>query len=216
MIPSEAYSTPLTNRADIAAYLLNRRGRYYRGYGHLLFLFNVKVYEPDLSFDNLLDLYRQSGYGEFKVTDPGWVEETRQRHEKTDHDDLYQVAVEDARRLVTDSDCFTHLYDGTPVEVEYAFVGRSGGWLALTKFEGVRLIDLESLRDLFDDDQEEGENPTLSDETLQRLYALVRMLEHDLTPENAQAEVKNQAAFSFFENICCDIPTADVCLGAGI
>jgi hypothetical protein len=42
------------------------------------------------------------------------------------------------------------------------------------------------------------------------------MLEHDLTQEKAEAEVLHQAAFNFFENVCGDIPTADVCLGAGI
>ena len=162
MTMPEAYSTPLIAKSDIAAYLLNRRGRYYRDYGHLLFVFNVKVYDPDLSFEHLLDLHAKSGYGEGKVNDPYWV--ARQRHAETDQDDLYQMAIEDAGRLVTDSDCFNHLYDGTPVDVEFAFVGRSGGWIALTKFEGIELIDPDHLRDLFNGDQEDGDTPTLSDE----------------------------------------------------
>jgi hypothetical protein len=41
-------------------------------------------------------------------------------------------------------------------------------------------------------------------------------LEHDLTPEKAKSEVEYHAAFNFFASICGDIPTADVCLGAGI
>ena len=211
----EFYTTPLTARADIANYLMNRKGRYYRDHGHLLFVFNVKVYDPDLDFDHMLDLNVESGYGA-GGTDPGWIEETRQRHAETDQDDLYQMGVDDAGRQVTESDCFNHLYDGTPVDVEYAFVGRSSGWIALTKFEGIKLIDPDLLKDLFEGVQEDGETPTLTDVALQRLYALIRMLEHDLTQEKAKAEVEYQAAFNFFENLCADIPTADVCLGAGI
>jgi hypothetical protein len=216
MTMPQAYTTPLKKRADIAAYLLNRRGRHYRDYGHLLFTFNVKVYDPDLDFDHLLDLYRKNGYGEDKINDPGWIDEARQRHTETDQDDLYQWAIKDAGRLVTDSDCFNHLSDGTPVEVEYAFVGRSGGWIALTTFEGIKLTDSEYLQGIFERNQEDGETPTMTYEELRRLYALVRMLEHDLTPEKAQAEVEHQASFNFFSNLCADIPTAKASRGAGI
>ena len=214
MTMPEAYSTLLTARADIASYLMNRRGRYYRDHGHLLFCFCVKVYDADLGFDHLLELHAESGYGEGNVTDPYWINETRQRHADTDQDDLYQWAIEDAGRLVSDSDCYTHLYDGTAVEVEFAFVGRSGGWIALTKFEGIALTDAANLRYLFEGDEDDGD--TLSDESLHRLYALVRMLEHDLTQEKAKSEVEFQAAFNFFCNVCGDIPTSDVLLGAGI
>lgn len=210
-----AYKTPLRSRADITSYLLDRRGRYYRDHGHLLFCFCVKVHAPDFDFDHLLDLYRTSGYGEDKIDDPAWIEEARQRHAETDQDDLFQWAIEDAGRLVTESDCFNHLPDGTPVEVEFAFVGKSGGWIALTTFEGIKLSDPEHLRDLFEGSDDESE-PTMSYHSLRRLYALVRLLEHDLTPDKAQAEVEHQAAFNYFSNLCADIPTADVCLGAGI
>lgn len=211
----EAYSTPLTNRADIAKYLMDRRSRSYRDHGHLLFTFNVKVYSPDLDFDHLLDLHTQSGYGEGHVTDAYWVEEARQRHAETDQDHLLQWALENAGQLVTDSDCYTHLYDGTPVEVELAFVGRSGGWIAVTEFEGIRLTGPEHLRGVFEGDDEDG-TPTMSDNTLHRLYAFVRMLEHDLTPDKATSEVEYQAAFAFFCNVCGDIPTSDMCLGSHI
>jgi hypothetical protein len=212
-VPAE-YTTPLTARAEIANYLMNRRSRSYQDHGHLLFTFNVKVYSPDLSFAHLLDLHRQSGYGDGHVADAYWVEEARQRHAETDQDHLIEWALEDAGRLVTDSDCYTHLYDGTAVEVGFAFVGRSGGWIALTEFEGIKMIDPEHLRALFKGDQDDDD--TLSDESLHRLYALIRMLEHDLTPQKAQAEVEYQAAFAFFVNVCGDIPTSDMLLGAGI
>jgi hypothetical protein len=213
-VPAE-YTTPLKSRAKIANYLMNRRSRSYQDHGHLLFVFNVKVYSPDLDFDHLLAIHAKSGYGEGKVNDAYWIEEARQRHAETDEDHLLEWALEDAGRLVTDSDCYKYLFDGTAVEAEFAFVGRSGGWIALTEFEGITMTDPENLRCLFMGDDEDG-SPTMSYETLHRLYALVRMLEHDLTQEKAQAEVEFQAAFGFFANICGDIPTADVLLGAGI
>jgi len=215
MTMPQANATPLKKRADIAQFLMNRRGRYYRDFGHLQFCFCVKVYDADLSFDHLLDLHAKSGYAEGKVNDPCWVEEVRQRYAETDQDHLLEWAIEDSRRLVTDSDCFNHLHNGTPVEVEYSFVGRSGGWIALTKFEGIEMTDPEYLRQVFEGSDDKSE-PTMSYQSLRRLYALVRMLEHDLTAEKAESEVEFQAAFNFYCNVCGDIATADVCLGAGI
>lgn len=214
MTMPEAYTTPLKKRADIAAYLMNRRSRSYRDHGHLLFCFNVKVYCPDLDFDHLLDLHRQSGYAEGKDSDAYWVEEARQRYAETDQDNLLEWAIEDAGRLVADSDCYTHLCDGTQVEAEFAFVGRSGGWTALTEFEGIKMTGPDHLRNLFESGEDDGD--TLSDESLHRIYSLVRMLEYELTQEKAKSEVEFQAAFAYFVNICGDIPTSDVLLGAGI
>ncbi len=45
--------------------------------------------------------------------------------------------------------------------------------------------------------------------TLRKLYALVVMLGHDWTPEQASSEVENHAAFQFVENACSDIPRYD-------
>jgi hypothetical protein len=45
--------------------------------------------------------------------------------------------------------------------------------------------------------------------TLRKLYALVVMLSHDLTPEKASSEVEHQAAFRFIEGACSDIPRYD-------
>ena len=45
---------------------------------------------------------------------------------------------------------------------------------------------------------------------LRKLYALVVMLSHDLTPEKASAEVEHHAAFQFIEVACSDIPRYDL------
>lgn len=207
------------DRRAIADYLLNRRSRYYQGHGTLLFCFPVKIGHLDITFEHLLDLYRRMGYGPDKVSDPGWVKEARQRYEITDPNDLYALAVEDARLQVSESNVFRHLDDGTPVAVDYAFVGRSGGWVALTEFEGLKLTDPERLRCLFHGDTgqagDDGED-YMDDDTLGKLYRLVRMLEQELSGTKTRQEVEYQAAFALFEVFCSDIPTAADNLGAGI
>jgi hypothetical protein len=45
--------------------------------------------------------------------------------------------------------------------------------------------------------------------SLRKLYALVVMLRHDLTPKKASAEVEHHSAFSFVEVACADIPRYD-------
>ena len=130
--------------------------------------------------------------------------------------------MEDAGRLVTDSDCYSHLHDGTKVEVEYAWMGRSGGYVGVGKFEGFDFSKDEGrdywhqvfrgnphrsgMSDWFDWDRI---YPSMTYPTLRKLYALVVMLSHDFTPEKASSEVEHHAAFSFVENVCSDIPRYD-------
>ena len=52
-------------------------------------------------------------------------------------------------------------------------------------------------------------HPTMDYPTLRKLYALVVMLKHDLTPEKASSEVEHHAAFRFVEGACSDIPRYD-------
>ena len=130
--------------------------------------------------------------------------------------------MEDACRLVTDSDCYTHLHDGTEVNVEYTWMGRSGGYIGIGKFEGFDFSKDED-RDFWHEvfrgnphrsgtvDRLEWDRtyPTMDYATLRKLYALVVMLAHDFTPEKASAEVEHHAAFRFVEGACSDIPRYD-------
>ena len=123
---------------------------------------------------------------------------------------------------MTDSDCYNHLYDGTKVDVEYAWMGRSGGYLGIRRFYGFDFSKDES-RDYWNEvfrgnphrsgtsDWIEWDRtyPTMDYSTLRKLYALVVMLSHDFTPEKASSEVEHHAAFSFIENVCSDIPRYD-------
>ena len=220
------YRTPLRSRSDIADFLASVGG-YYSTHGHhgrSYFAFNVKCHGVDLDFGHLVQTYRSAGYygdGETWLDNPEWLEQARSKYEAAERH-LFDWGVEDASRMVTDSDCYTHLYDGTRVEVDYTWMGRSGGHLGIRRFYG------------FDFSEDEGRDfwhevflgnphrvgtaewldwdrtfPTMGYPTLRRLYALVVMLKHDLTPEKASSEVEHHAAFRFVEGACADIPRYD-------
>jgi hypothetical protein len=126
------HRTPLRSRSDIAAYLASIGG-YYSTYGHdgrSYFAFNVKCYNAKLDFERLIEVYRNGGYygdGESWLDSPEWLHQARERHDEVERH-LFDWGIEDACRLVTDSDCYTHLHDGSEVNVEYAWMGRSGGY----------------------------------------------------------------------------------------
>ncbi len=122
------YRTPLRSRNDIAAYLASVGG-YDSAYGHngrSYFAFNVKCYGVDLDFEHLVEVYRSGGYygdGETWLDNPEWLGKDEAKYEAV-RDKLFEWGVEDACHLVTDSDCYDHLYDGTKVEVAYTWMGR--------------------------------------------------------------------------------------------
>ena len=132
------YRTPLRSRRDLAAFL-ESIGGYYSTYGHhgrSYFAFNVKCYSARLDFEHLIQVYRNGGYygdGETWLDNVEWLEQARAEHEEVERH-LFDWGIEDASRLVTDSDCYNHLYDGTKFEVEYTRMGRSGGYLGIRRF----------------------------------------------------------------------------------
>ena len=101
-------------------------------------------------------------------------------------------------------------------------MGRSGGYIGIGKFEGFDFGKDED-RDFWHEvfrgnpnrsatvDRQEWDRtyPPMGYATLRKLYALVVMLAHDMTPETASAEVEHQAAFRFVEGACADIPRYD-------
>ena len=220
------YRTPLRSRSDIADYLASVGG-YYSTYGRTgrsYFAFNVKCHGVRLDFEHLIEVYRNGGYygdGETWLDNPEWLEQARANYEEVERH-LFDRGVEDAARLITDSDCYNHLYDGTKVEVEYAWMGRSGGYVGIARFEGFDFsadVGRDYWHEVFrgnphrsgtDNWRDWGRTfPAMDYPTLRKLYALVVMLRHDLTPETASAEVEHQAAFRFVENACGDIPRYD-------
>jgi len=191
------YRAPLRRRRGIASFLLSSyRQHTSQDYGMLLLTWDVKLYGLNLDFEHLLEVHRQDynpdDYGE------AWLAAARDLYESQDLNRLEEHAAEDARRHVNEDDTYKQLWDGTPLDVEYDFIGRSGGHIALTKFDGAELFTRGRPGGLL-------ATATIGDldlpfEDLRRLYRLVVMLDHDFTRGAARAEVEHQAAFLFFEN----------------
>ena len=125
------YRTPLRSRCDIADFLESVGGYYstYGRQGRSYFSFNVKCHFAQLDLEHLIEVYRNAGYygdGETWLDNPEWLMQAQARYEEAERH-LFDWGVEDASRMVTDSDGYNHLYNGTEVEVEYAWLGRSGG-----------------------------------------------------------------------------------------
>ena len=220
------YRTLLRSRSDIADYLASVGG-YYSTYGHhgrSYFAFNVKCHGVRLDFGHLIEVYRNGGYygdGETWLDNPEWLDQARERYEGGERH-LFDRGMEDAARLITDSDGYNHLYDGTTVEVEYLWMGRSGGYVGIGEFEDFDFSKDEG-RDYWNEvfrgnphrsgtsDWLEWDRtfPTMDYPTLRKLYALIVMLSHDWTPEKASSEVEHHAAFQFVEGACGDIPRYD-------
>jgi hypothetical protein len=220
------YRTPLRSRNDIAGYLASIGG-YYSAYGRngrSYLAFNVKCHGVRLDFDHLIEVYRNGGYygdGETWLDNPEWLTQARVNYEEVERH-LFDWGVEDAARLFTDSDCYKYLFDGTKAEVEYAWMGRSGGYVGIGGFEGLDFsadVGRDYWHEVFRGNPHRSGTdawrdwdrtfPTMEYSTLRKLYALVVMLAHDLTPEAASSEVEHHAAFRFVEGACADIPRYD-------
>jgi hypothetical protein len=226
LMTPDYYRTPLRSRQDIADYLASVGGYYstFGRQGRSYFSFNVKCHAARLDFDHLIETFRNAGYygdGETWLDNPEWLVQARAKHEEVDRL-LFDWGAEDAAHLFTDSACYNYLFEGTTVEVEYAWMGRSGGHLGIRRFYGFDFSNDED-RDFWQEvfrgnPHRSGASdwldwdrtyPTMSYQTLRKLYALVVMLRHDLTPEKASSEVKHHAAFQFVEGVCGEIPRYD-------
>lgn len=196
----DQYKTPLRTRKDISEFIIDQTHQ--RSYDHAPhpLCFNVKVRGCDLSFDHLLELWRNHEDDPLYTHNEDWLKAARERHEETSEETLWEWGQEDACSHFTgDSDAYTHLFDGTKVDVAYSFEGRSGGWLSINRFEGFKLNDRDyHITSILED---------MSFPTLRKLYQLVTMLKHDL--RNPGHEIEYQAAFNFFANACSDIPQPD-------
>jgi len=220
------YRTPLRSRSDIADRLASVGGYYstYCRQGRSYFAFNVKCHGARLDFERLIEVHRNGGCygdGETWLGNPEWLEQAREKHREVEQR-LFDWGVEDAARLVTDWDRYDHLYDGTKVDVQYLWMGRSGGYVGVGEFEGFD-FSADVCRDYWHEvfrgnPHRSGTDawrdwdrtfPEMDYPTLRKLYALVVMLSHDLTPETAAAEVEHHAAFRFVEGACAEIPRHD-------
>lgn len=185
------YITPLRSKSEILAFLkiaANARPQYG------LFAFNVKVYRADLSFANLVEIGQTMGEIDENVS-ACYLAECQKRY---DEENLYNIAIENARNSVVEDDLYRMMWDGSKPVAEWSFEGRSGGWLVLQFFEGLPLTP-----DAFGEDDLDD----LSFLTLRRLYRFIVQCLHDFRPEAVRGEIEHQASFILFQNLCTDIET---------
>lgn len=201
MSSKNPYRFSLKSRIDIINFLTSYE-HYLRGrWESSPLAWNVKAYGVDLSFEHLIDVYRTSGdyskedhwldYPEFLVPALDKFKEVE--------DDLWSWGREAACDQVSDPDAYRSLWDGKLLDVEYGFAGRSGGWLLMLSFQGHKLQRMERYE--FEDWLGNIEFSILKD-----LYKLVVQNDHDFRREAVEREIEYQATFTFFENICGDVP----------
>lgn len=190
----DAYKTPLRKRVDIIAWIV--ANTHQRSYDResCPFCFNVKVPSVNLDFDYLLKIYREQMDG--NEADE-WLPEAHERWERHKENDLWDWALEDCRSVFDNTDCYNHLWDGTPLDVAYSFRGRSGGWLSLDRFQGHTFASRDS--DYPDD------LAVMSYKELRQLYSLIAMLKYDLRQDAIGKEMEYKAAWVLFVNVCSDL-----------
>jgi hypothetical protein len=195
------YAAPLKSKADIIAFLVAHED--YPSTNSPL-AWNVRDYGSDLSPEHLIEVYRTSGeYGKNDqwLDYPEWREPALEKYTES-KDRLWDWAIESARSTVTETECYTSLWNGTSLDVEYGFLGRSGGWVAILKYGGRDLTRMDR-----DDFREWLEEMDYRD--LRNLYQLVVQNDHDFRREAVTKEIEFQAAFAWIENICAEVVRPD-------
>lgn len=206
----ERYKTPLRSRKGIEHWL-NYPPPYWNARysddhrAQFRFCCNVKLHGLDFSWDNLVLRHTRADNGT-RFADLEWTRMARELFDRewshgTNSQNLYEVAVEDARRPYISNDqrdggapeeYMSVLFSGQKVDVRFTQFGRSGGWLALWKFEGYELTDRLDLQDI-------------DFRTLRNLYAFLTMVGVDLKDHTPTRRVEEAAAWFFFENVCADL-----------
>lgn len=192
------YVAPLKSRAAIVAWLLDRAKSNSRpGYG--LFTYNVKLHRLKTDFAHLCKLARESGELAADAS-PRYlaaVEAVYDEHSRA----VWESAEETARDQLTGDDTNRVLWNGDEVLAEWAFDGRSGGWLVLKSFGGVTLGAFDAEELLATPEQDGGP----SYKWLRNLYRFLVQCDHDF--RRPESEVEYQAAFTLFANFAADVET---------
>lgn len=218
------YAAPLKTRKAIIDWLNNDRARCWHVRGGpdydrncWLFCFNVKLppMHHKVNHQALLELaLEEQVIGREEVEDEPWVKATGLRYDETNIESLFDHACETARtrfvgvKGLPEDDGFRMLPSGQLVKPQFAFMGRSGGWLVLTHFMGHKL-DAES----------QGTARTWEHwdfRDLVKLYKFLVMLSYDLRTEAVQEMVMSELAGSFFCNVCHDLALTKDLRGGGI
>jgi hypothetical protein len=190
------YRYPLRSRKDIIEYLTDNGGYHSFHQGNYALSFNVKADRVDFDWDNVWDKY----HSEYLPEDAGDDENVLyafkvvayllwEKHQES----LWDWGLEDAQSGVFNDEGACMLWCGKMSEVEWAFAGRSGGYLCPARFNG---YDLEIGEEEFEELLGEMEWPDLYD-----FYRLACQWGVDFTPQAASSEVEYLGAFNLFVNI---------------
>jgi len=176
------YMEALEGRKEIIEYLTNHQMHQLDGpYSRYCLAWNIKV---SGSFDT-------SGKNAGEEFDPDPAFDARwEEYVQTDGDLFWELA-DSATRHFTDKE-YT-LYPGiNQGAYDFAKTGRSGGWLILTEFDGLKVnrLSWESMSEFEDWLQD------LTDERLVHLYRLVNQLDYDLSKDRINEEMAYQYAFA--------------------
>jgi len=195
----EAYKMKTRSRKGMIEAIIDmtERRSYHNSY---LLCFNVKCHDADLDLSNLLAKWRECEGNQPYTHNLTWLRAVKERYDQV-KDQLFGWGIEDARMQFDEGNMFHTLYDGTELSVEYAFVGRSGGWLAITRFEehpfNLKGTNLEETLAEMEYNQ------------LKELYQLILIIKDTTKRSKIKEEVEYQAAFNFFANACADIPQSN-------
>lgn len=191
-----------TSRAKMVRWLTDNSGYSSRHQRYAL-EWNVAAYRADTSYDRM-DHWIKELQGVMLDVEPCNMDAfrmlARRLHEESE-DQMWEWGVDDARRAVTEDDCYTSTFTGlTDLPVTYRFEGRGGKHLCMDTFRNINLHqsgdDLEA--DLMEKD-DDGDW-TISHAHVIELFLLCVEAQVCFTVEAASAEVEHMAWTGFFAN----------------
>lgn len=171
------------SRKSMIDYITDTDSRSYH-YKNYPLVWNVKAY-PDLD----LDAFREWQKENTELSDLADAEKRGfvERAHKENEEFLFQWGLEGARDSTLDSDVYRMTrFSEEMFNCEFTFVGRSGGYFALTSFDGVKLAGVST--DELEEILEEFDNLTLFRWTMYNVE-----LTHCMTRKAATDEVQRQA-----------------------
>ena len=196
------YAAPLKSRAAIIAWLTDRaltdRGRH-----HGLFTFDVKLHHLKTDFTYLCGLARKNGDLPANAS-PRYMAAVEAVYDES-RDAIWEAATEDACRQVTEDDTNRMLWDGSGTVAEWEFAGRSGGWLVLTEFDGVKFAEAIRASCMNQTDWAAEFFAETGYKYLRNLYRFLLQCAHDF--RRPESDVEYSAAFNLFANFAHEVET---------
>lgn len=163
---------------------------------------NVKAHSVDMSFINLKVRMGETGEQDL-MNDSIFMEAACELFGDYEHH-LWEWGVEGARRNfvgdsnegIPDDEAYSTNYEGESMDVRYSFGGRSGGWLFPCYWQGFVL--------------EHGFWDEMNYAQLQKYYRFIWEINYFVRNMNVARVIEQEAAYTFFMNVCRDCPRTEV------